>query len=77
MSTPPDSNEDAELDKLLAELEKEPSEELNNSEIIKDKQASDTLGKLKHDKPEWVDKKNDDYNAYEYSDKLDEDDEKW
>ncbi len=77
MSTPPDSN-DEELDKLLAELEK-PSEESNISknEEIKDKQAIETLAKLKHDKPEWADKKNDDFNTYEYSDKLDEADDNW
>ncbi len=75
MSTPPDSN-DEEIDKLLAELEN-PSEESNNSEKIKDKQASDTLAKLKHDKPDWADKKDDASNTYEYSDKIDEDDGTW
>ncbi len=80
MSTPPDSNEDAELDKLLAELE-EPntSEESNSSKIeeIKDKQAENTLKKLKYDKPEWADKKDDEMNTYEYSDKIDEADDNW
>ncbi len=76
----PDSNDDAELDKLIAELD-EPitSEEsnINKSEKIKDFQAEKTLEKIRHDKPDWADKKNDDNNTYEYSDKLDEDDSEW
>ncbi len=75
MSNPPDSN-DEELNKLLAELEK-PSEESNKSEEIKDKQASETLTKLKYDKPEWADKKSTETDNYEYSDKIDEVDDNW
>ncbi len=74
MSTQPESN-DEELDKLLAELEK-PSEDSNPSEKIKDVQAEETLKKIKHENP-YKDKKNDEYNEYEYSDKLDEADEDW
>jgi len=33
--------------------------------------------KLKAEFPEWKDKKNDNYNEYEYSDDTEEDDTKW
>ncbi len=54
MSTQPDSNDDAKLDDLLAELEKETSEESNDSksEKIKTKQSAETLAKLKYDNVE-------------------------
>ncbi len=32
---------------------------------------------IKHEKPEWADNKNDDYNTYEYSDNPNEDDSNW
>ncbi len=33
--------------------------------------------KAKDDAPDWKDKKNDDYNEYEYSDEKETDDTKW
>ncbi len=72
----PDVSDDAELDKLLTELEK-PVEETNNSEKIKDKQAEETLEKILHKKPDWANKKDDDYNTYEYVEKDTVDDDAW
>ncbi len=60
------------MDKLLAELEKETLPEnstIDKSEEIKDKQAAETIQKIKHEKPDWADKKSDESNTYEYSDK--------
>ncbi len=67
----PDSNDDEELNKLLTELEKDTSEESTPSktEEIKDKQASETLNKIKYQKPDWADNTNDDMNTYEYIEK--------
>jgi len=58
----PEASNDGELDKLLAELEKKPEE----ADIPK-----------KDDKNPYKDKKNDDYNTYEYSDDKDLSDEDW
>ncbi len=72
MSNPPDSNEDAILDKLLAELDQDATSEESNvskNEKIKDKQAEETVKKLKYEKPDWADKKNDDNNTYDYQEK--------
>ncbi len=64
MSDHKDSNEDVELDKLLTELGKpNASEESNSSK--------------KDDKNPFKDKKNDDFNEYEYSDDIDLSDGDW
>ncbi len=63
---------DEALDKLLAEL---PSGEENKAEekpITKEKKPE-----FKHEKPEWADKKNDDYNTYDYTEKEMESDNDW
>ncbi len=72
MLTQTESNEgSSELDTLISELEKETLPEDSSSsknEQIKDKQAGDTIKKIKHEKPDWADKKDDDMNTYDYSD---------
>ncbi len=60
---PKDSNETDNIDELLAELKNETVEESN---IPK-----------KEDKNPYKDKKNDDYNTYEYSDDKDLSDDDW
>ncbi len=84
--TQTESNDDSgEIDKLLAELENESLPEdsaILNKQIQKAKdenKAHDedvglagTRGE-KHNKPEWADKKNDDTNTYDYSEKEVED----
>ncbi len=81
MSNTPESDEGSStLDELLKELEKETLPEdsnSNNSEKIKDKQADETIKNIKHKKPEWADKKDDDYNTYDYSDDKELDDKEW
>jgi len=75
--TEPESNDgSSKIDELLAELEKETLPEdssISNSEKIKNKQAGETVDKIKHEKPDWADNKNDDYNSYDYSEKSVED----
>ncbi len=71
-------DDSAEIDKLLTELENETLSEVSSSdksEKIKDKQAEETLTQIKYEKPEWADKKDDDYNTYEYIEKEVEDSE--
>jgi len=70
-----ESNDDsAEIDKLLTELENETlSEDSSKSEEIKDKQAADTLNKIKYEKPDWWEKKDDESNNYDYQEKEVED----
>ncbi len=64
MSDHKDSNEDAELNKLLEEIDKPiTSEESNSSK--------------KDDKNPFKDKKNDESNTYEYSDDIDLSDAEW
>ncbi len=63
------NDDSVDVDKLLAELEKEDLSENSDTEKIKDKQAGQTLNKLKYEKPDWADKKDDDYNSYDYSEK--------
>lgn len=58
------SNEEKNLDKLLAELEK-------------DKISEDESIPKKEDKNPYKDKKNDEQHDYEYSDNLDEPDTEW
>ncbi len=60
---PRDSNETEDIDKILAELKDEPVEESNTPK--------------KDDKNPYKDKKNDDYNEYEYSDDKDLSDGDW
>jgi len=57
----PDASDDAELNKLIEEIEK-PAEEANIS---------------KNDKNPYKDKKNDEHNTYEYSDDIDLSDDDW
>ncbi len=65
-----ETNDDSvEIDKLLTELENENLSEASDTETIKDKQAEETLKKIKHEKPVWADKKDDDYNTYDYAEK--------
>ncbi len=62
----------SKIDELLAELEKETLPEdssIDKSEKIKDKQAGETVDKIKHEKPDWAGKKDDEYNTYDYSEK--------
>ncbi len=69
----------SELDQLIQDLEKETLPEdssSSKSEEIKDKQASETVDKIKYKKPEWADKKDDDYNSYDYVEK-EVDDKDW
>ncbi len=77
MLTQTESDEgSSEMDNLLAELEKETLPEdssIDKSEKIKDKQAEETIAKIKHTKPDWADKKDDDINTYDYSEKEVED----
>jgi len=81
MSNPESDEGSSTIDELLKELEKETlpedSSPSNNNEKIKDKQADETLKKLKHEKPDWVDKKDDDYNSYDYSDNKELEDIEW
>ncbi len=81
MSNTPETDEGSStIDELLKELENETLPEDSSSsknEKIKDKQADETLKKIKHEKPEWADKKNDDYNTYDYSDDKELDDKEW
>ncbi len=81
MSNTPETDEgSSEIDKLLAELENEtlPEESSSNkNEKIKDKQADETINKIKHEKPDWADKKDDDYNSYDYSEDKELDDKEW
>ncbi len=81
MSNTPESDEgSSSIDELLAELEKETLPEdssQSKTEKIKDKQADETLNKIKHEKPEWADKKDDDFNSYDYSDNKELDDKEW
>ncbi len=76
-----ESNDDSgELDKIISDLEKETLSEdssVPKSEEIKDKQASETVAKIKYKKPDWADKKDDADNSYEYSEKQDENDSEW
>jgi len=80
MLTQTESDEgSSKIDELLAELEKETLPEdssIDKSEKIKDKQAENTIDKLKYQKPDWADKKNDDMNTYEYIEK-EQDDKEW
>ncbi len=65
-----------DIDKLLKELENEAVPE--ESSIIIEKQIQRANDEKKPDKkPEWADKKNDDYNTYDYSDDKDVVDEDW
>ncbi len=77
MSNTPETDEgSSSIDELLAELENETLPEESNiskSEKIKDKQVDDTINKIKHVKPDWADKKDDDYNTYDYKEKEVED----
>ncbi len=59
---PSDSNDDVDIDKLLAEIKGETSEESNKSKEVKNP---------------FKDKKNDDSNTYEYSDDKDLSDDDW
>ncbi len=81
MSSTPETDEGSStIDELLKELENETLPEdssSNKSEKIKDKQADDTLNKIKYKKPEWADKKDDDYNTYDYSEDKELDDQEW
>ncbi len=80
MSNPESNEGSSTIDELLKELENETLPEDSNSnknEKIKDKQADETLNKIKHQKPEWADKKDDDYNSYDYSDDKELDDKEW
>ncbi len=77
MNTPESDEDSSKIDELLAELEKETLSEGSDSEKIKDKQAADTLEKLKIEKPSWADKKNDDHNDYEYIEEQPDSDEEW
>jgi len=66
----------SKIDELLAELEKETLPEdssIDKSEKIKDVQAEKIVEQIKFKKPDWADKKNDDYNTYDYSEKEVED----
>ncbi len=75
---PTETDDDSvEMDKLLAELEKDDLSEVTDTEKIKDKQAEETINKIKYKKPEWADKKDDDTNTYEYIEKEIEDDKEW
>ncbi len=70
----------SELDQLIQDLEKETLSEdssIKKTEDIKDKQAGETIEKIKHTKPDWADKKDDDYNSYDYKEKDIEDDKEW
>ncbi len=70
----------SKIDQLLKELENETLPEdssSSKSEQIKDKQASEIIEKIKHKKPQWADKKNDESNTYEYVEKEDENDSEW
>ncbi len=60
---PKDSNETEDIDKILAELKNEAVEESNTSK--------------KEIKNPFKDKKNDDYNEYEFSDDKDLSDGDW
>ncbi len=64
------------LDELISELEKETLPEdssIKKNEDVKDIQAEKTIEKIKHEKPDWADKKDDDSNTYDYSEKEVED----
>ncbi len=68
------------IDELLAELEKETLPENSsdsNSEKVKDIQVEKTIEKIKHIKPDWADKKDDESNTYDYSDDKELPDEDW
>ncbi len=88
-----DSDEgSAEIDKLLAELENETLPEESSKKAFKrdnptlkyddndeDVGLAGTRGE-KHEKPEWADKKNDEFNTYEYKEdeyKNDKEAEDW
>ncbi len=58
----PDPSDDGDLDKLLAELEKKPEEAIIPKKEIKNP---------------YKDKKNDDFNTYEFSDDMDLSDNDW
>ncbi len=60
---PNDSNDDAELNKLIEEIGKPNTSEESNSS--------------KKDKNPFKDKKDDEHNTYEYSDDIDLSDEDW
>ncbi len=60
---PTETNEDAKIDELLAELKNETSEVSDNPK--------------KEDKNPFKDKKNDEYNEYEYSDDKDGAEQDW
>ncbi len=80
MLTQTESNEgSSELDNLISELEKETLPEDSSdskTEKIKDKQAQDTVKQIK-DEPDWKDKKNDEFNTYDYSDDKELSDDDW
>ncbi len=61
---PKDSNETTDIDELLAELKNEPVEESNTP-------------KKKEIKNPYKDKKNDEFNTYEFSDDKDLSDTEW
>ncbi len=67
-----DSN-DGEMDKLLAELEHSPEE----SDIIVEKQIKKNLDEKKPIVNPYKDKKNNDFNDYEFSDDKDLSDDDW
>ncbi len=70
----PETNDsETQLSKYLAWKDKAEVSKPNLSE----KEKKDETPKMKDEKPEWVDKKNDVNNEYEYSDKTDEDDTQW
>ncbi len=73
MSTPPQDSNDGELDKLIEELEKQPEE----SDIIVEKQIKNNLDEKKPIVNPYKDKKNDDWNNYEFSDDKEESDDNW
>jgi len=63
------------LDSVKAQ-EAPPKEDISKDEVKKLIVDKDNP-KLKIDVPDWKDKKNDDFNEYEYSDKKDADDKEW
>ncbi len=67
-----ESNEDSgEIDKLLAELENESLSE-DSSKFKKENITETSVSQKeikKQTKPEWADKKDDDYNTYDYQEK--------
>ncbi len=66
-----------QLSKYLAWKGKDEAKSIPSKDKQEKPSVKEDENKVKIEPPEWKDKKNDDYNNYEYSENPDEDDRNW